>query len=325
MSRTLKAAPMFLATMAVVGGATTAASAGSEALVITTAYSLPEVGSYPEGIAVDPSTKRVYVTSLTDGAIFTSDNSSGTLKTFSPAGADGRTNATGVLAAGKRIFVAGGPTGTLYAYDQSAKLVFLAKTPEAGSFLNDVAINNGYVYVTDSFKPIVWRKRLGSSGESTLEPWIDLSKQGIAFKDKAFNWNGIEPTGRADRLVAVDSATGNLYRVDVKSKKVTQIDLGGVAVTNGDGLVVRGQTVWVVRNSDRTIDTVTMNVDWTQGKVATFVTSDQFGFPTTADIRNGSLLVVNSQFDKGGPAGEGTPTRPFTVSAVALRKTTSGI
>ncbi len=287
--------------------------------LVSVALTLPAGGSYPEGIAVDPVSKRVFVTSLTDGAIFVAGRLGQTMKTFSPAGVGGRTSAVGVLSVNGRVLVAGGQSGRLYAYDQGAKPIFSAATPDEGSFLNDVAVSDGYVYVTDSFRPILWRAPLGSSGEISLEPWLDLSGQGISYQPNTFNWNGIEPASVDGVLVAVDSASGSLFKIDVARATVTKIDLAGALLKNGDGLVVRDQTIWVVRNSDKTIDTVTMNADWTAGSVTPFVTSDAFAFPTTADIRNGQLLVVNSQLDKGGPGGPGTPTRPFTVSALTVR------
>jgi Cu-Zn family superoxide dismutase len=39
-----------------------------------------------------------------------------------------------------------------------------------------------------------------------------------------------------------------------------------------------------------------------------------FGFPTTAEVLRGRLLVVNSQFDRRG----GSLDLPFTVSSVKL-------
>jgi hypothetical protein len=41
-------------------------------------------------------------------------------------------------------------------------------------------------------------------------------------------------------------------------------------------------------------------------------------FPTDVEIRGDQLLVVNSQFDNGGGLGDGTPTKPFTISAIPI-------
>ncbi|MEV5830340.1 hypothetical protein AB0L25_32725 [Spirillospora sp. NPDC052242] len=38
--------------------------------------------------------------------------------------------------------------------------------------------------------------------------------------------------------------------------------------------------------------------------------------PTTLVRVRGALYVVRSQFDEGGPLGEGVPETPFTVAAV---------
>ena len=39
-------------------------------------------------------------------------------------------------------------------------------------------------------------------------------------------------------------------------------------------------------------------------------------FPTTGALVRGRFLVVNSRFDKGGPAGGSDPEIPFTVSSM---------
>ncbi|MGP4023295.1 hypothetical protein [Actinomadura sp. 3N407] len=38
--------------------------------------------------------------------------------------------------------------------------------------------------------------------------------------------------------------------------------------------------------------------------------------PATLVRRHGTLYVVRSRFDRGGPPGEGAPERPFAVAAV---------
>jgi hypothetical protein len=242
------------------------------------------------------------------------------MKTFSPARSGGRASAVGIVVNGRRVLVVDGGSGVLYAYDRDGKSLFAAKTPDEGSFLNDIVVSGGFAYVTDSFKPIVWRAPVNSSGELALEPWLDLSTQGASYIEKTFNWNGIEATSVPGVLVAVDSASGALFRVDTTTKTVTKVGHGTDTVVNGDGLVVRGTSVWVVRNADGEVAEATMNQDWTNGSVSVLLQSDLFGFPTTADILGKQMLVVNSQFDKGGPVGPGTPTRPFTVSAIPLNR-----
>ena len=49
-------------------------------------------------------------------------------------------------------------------------------------------------------------------------------------------------------LLVVNSTTGLLYRVDPETGEATEVDLGGTSLTSGDGLLVLGNTLYVVRN-----------------------------------------------------------------------------
>src|SRR3712207_6895860 len=44
------------------------------------------------------------------------------------------------------------------------------------------------------------------------------------------------------------SALGRLFTVDPQSGVARAIDLGGASVSNGDGILLSGQTLYVVRN-----------------------------------------------------------------------------
>ena len=46
----------------------------------------------------------------------------------------------------------------------------------------------------------------------------------------------------------VQSNTGFLFKVNPSSGVARRIDLGGAVLTNGDGVLVDGRTVYVVRN-----------------------------------------------------------------------------
>jgi urease accessory protein UreE len=113
-------------------------------------------------------------------------------------------------------------------------------------------------------------------------------------------------------LVVVQSNTGKLFRIDTGTREVSQIDLGGATLTNGDGLVVNGSRLYVVRNADEQIVEVKLSHNRRSGRIGATRTSDALMFPTTAARFGNRLLVVNSQFDKR----PGTPELPFTVASV---------
>src|SRR5215212_3938337 len=128
---------------------------------------------YPEGIAADNESGNFYVSSFSNGSIYSGNvNSSDVpLEVFLPGGQDGRTRAIGLkLDDEGRLYIAGGDTGKVFIYDTASKeLVSSFDAPNAG-FLNDLAINpkTGDIYITDSFVPTLWRI---SGGQ--LKPWLD--------------------------------------------------------------------------------------------------------------------------------------------------------
>jgi sugar lactone lactonase YvrE len=192
------------------------------------------------------------------------------------------------------------------------------------SFLNDVTVdpNTGDAYITDSFDQSLWRVPAkdvtNPSAGGVLEQWLDLEPH-IQFVPNVFNLNGIVITPDGRYLLTVQSSTGNLYRIDTESQEVRLVHLGGATLTNGDGLVLNDHTLYVVRNQDELIAKVLLTKQFTSGQVDKTVMDPTFDFPTTAVLANDRLLVVNSQFDEGGPVppGEGgEPEIPFTVSSI---------
>ena len=61
------------------------------------------------------------------------------------------------------------------------------------------------------------------------------------------NANGIAATPDGRGLIVVQSNTGKLFRTTYAGV-TTEIDLGGETVPNGDGLWLRGRTLYVVQN-----------------------------------------------------------------------------
>jgi Cu-Zn family superoxide dismutase len=114
--------------------------------------------------------------------------------------------------------------------------------------------------------------------------------------------------------VVVQFNTGRLFRIDTRTKAVSEIDLGGETVAGGDGLAPDGSRLFVVRHAAERIVEVRLLRGRREGRIGTTITSEELRYPTTAARDGDRLLVVNSQFDKRG----GTPALPFTVAAVAL-------
>ena len=114
----------------------------------------------------------------------------------------------------------------------------------------------------------------------------------------------------------MQSNTGRLYRITVADRSVSEVSLGGASLTNGDGLLLDGRVLYVVRNQNREIVKLQLSEDFGAGAVVGTSTDPSFAFPTTIARAEDRLLVVNAQFDRRGPGL--SPALPFTVSSVPV-------
>jgi hypothetical protein len=110
------------------------------------------------------------------------------------------------------------------------------------------------------------------------------------------NLNGIVATPDGKSLIAVQTNTGALWRIDPATGRGTRIDLGGASVANGDGLLLSGRTLYVVRNRDTRIAVVTLQPDLSRGTVTRTITSRNFDVPTTVARIGSRLYAVNARF-----------------------------
>lgn len=267
---------------------------------------LPD-GFRPEGIVIG---KRftAYAGSLANGDIYMVDlrSGAGEILVQGPG-----TPAVG-LSYDRRsgyLFVSGGPNGDARVYDTgSGELVMTYQLATPGTtFINDVIVTRRAAYLTDSFNPFIYRIPLSAKGrlpDSADVEQIPLSDD-FVFLPGEFNANGIEASRNGRFLLIVNSSTGILYRVDPNTGDALAVDLDGDVLTNGDGLVRRGNTLYVVRNFLNQIAVVKLARDFTNGVIVDTITSDAFRIPTTADVFGRSLYAVNARFD--------TPPAPETA------------
>jgi streptogramin lyase len=313
---------------ALVSAAPSSAASLPPASARPSVYVLPGDTTYPEGIAVDRSTSAIFTGGLLDGTVYKGHLNQSQLKVFLPAGTDGRTSAVGMTVDTRgRLYIAGGATGTVWVYRATTGKLLGTFTNGLGStetFLNDLTIApNGDVFVTDSASPTLWRiprQALAHGGATSgnLAAWRNLEGTPLTYV-QGFNANGIVVSPDRRGLLVVNSATGGLFRIDLRSRRVKQVDLGGATLINGDGMLLRCRTLTVVRNADRELVQVRLSASGGSGRIMSARTDPSFAFPTTIAAAAGRFLVVNSQFDKGGPAGPGTPVTPFTISSVPIR------
>lgn len=272
------------------------------------ADSFPEViplpnGWLPEGIVVGKG-DTIYSGSRRHGAIYAASLRTGEGSILVPPQEDRIAVGLSFDRRTGYIFAAGGPGGALYVYD-SATGEGVAEYPlEAcgdSTFINDVVVTREAAYVTDSFCPFLHKVPLGA-GDALPDAGdvetIPLSGDYV-HQDDEFNKNGIEATPNGKFLVVVQSSTGLLFRVDPETGVATEIDLGGELVTSGDGILLKGNRLYVVRNFLNLVTEVRLNGDLTSGEVVEETSSPLFRIPTTIDNFGSRLYVVNARFDAG--------------------------
>ncbi|MGI5222701.1 SMP-30/gluconolactonase/LRE family protein [Nocardia sp. CA-290969] len=294
---------------------------------VQTAFELPGNRVYPEGIALDERTGDIYVGSFADGTIYRATPGTPRAEVFLPAGTDGRRTANGLrVDPDGRLWVIDSTTGVTV-YDLTSRTL-LARFDAAGPadrFLNDIALTpDGTAYLTDSRRAVVYRvtpdaltRAISTGAPGELTEFSDLNPSLEPHDPGAYTLNGIvaDPTG--SYLLTVDSTGGDLYRIDLATTTASKVTLDGGDLTLGDGLDLHAGTLRVAHNTENTLTRWTLSPDGTTATRTGRHHDDTLATPTTLVHGPETTLVVASQFDKGGPLGQGEPTTPFRVSAVS--------
>ncbi|NUR05518.1 MAG: gluconolaconase [Nocardioidaceae bacterium] len=261
-------------------------------------------GSKFEGIGVDPRQRTFYVSETTGGEIHRGDVVTGRTEVWLPEGGDGRVTARGITTDRRgRVFIAGGPNSTqpggshdLWVHAPSGRLLAALDADVANPFLNDVAVGpDGAAYVTNSNAPVVFRVAR-EHGRWTMETWADAT--GTIPTQAGFNLGGIVVSPDRRALVVAQGNTGRLWRFDLRTKAVAEIDTGGADLTNADGLVLRGHRLYVVRNFSRVLTTLRLDDRGSRATLLRETATDPDRVFTTAKLAKGRLLLVDSKFDE---------------------------
>ena len=263
-------------------------------------------GFQPEGIASGDGT-TFYVGSIPSGAVYQGDFRTGQGSVLVPPQAGRQAIGLKYDPRTGYLFVAGGPTGYAYVYDGNTGANVAAIQLTTGpSFINDVVITEHAAHFTNSFQPVLYRVPLDSEGQLVNQGTSEEIALGgdYHFTPGAFNANGIAATPDGDQLIIVNSSEGALYRVDPVTGMATLIDLGGGSVTAGDGILLQGKTLYVVRNALNQVAVVKLQPDLSAGRIVASLSSPNFRVPTTIARFGSSLYVVNARF--------GTPPTPDT-------------
>jgi DNA-binding beta-propeller fold protein YncE len=255
----------------------------------------------PEGIAVGNGT-TLYAGSLaasTRGQILVGDLRTGETATLVAP--------DGMPAIGMKhdprsslLFVARGASGKGTVFDAaSGDVVASYPLQSAPTFINDVVITREAAYFTDSQAPFLYRVALGPAGEpAAVATRIPLPA--------TFRTNGIAATSNGEHLFVVNGATAQLHRLDAATHTPIPLDLGGDTLPNADGVLLDGNTLYVVQNFRNRIAVVELSPDSLSGAIVRFITEPFTSnaatkVPTTIAEFGNALYAVTAGFAAPSP------------------------
>jgi sugar lactone lactonase YvrE len=251
-------------------------------------------GFQPEGIAIGNGA-TFYVGSIPTGAVYAGSLRTGVGRTL-VAGATGRA-ATGLKFDHGRLWVSGAGTGKGFVYDaHSGALIreYQLATGSGATFVNDVAVTRTAAFFTDSNRAVLYRVARGPDGAPGTASTLPLT--GDFELAAGFNLNGIAATPDGKTLLAVQTNTGRVFRIDPASGATTLVDLGGASLTNGDGILLQGRTLYVVQNQTNQIAVVELSPDLSHGTVVRTITDSDFDVPTTIARFGRWLYAIDARF-----------------------------
>lgn len=271
-------------------------------------------GFQPEGITIG---KRpvAYLGSRADGDIIAADLRTGDLRTVSEGLGVGFPSIG--LKVDKRglLYVAGGGAGTGRVISARtgkilANYTFTTATP---TFVNDVVLTDRYAWFTDSRQPQLYRverTRTGRGAASAEVVTVPLTGEWEQIPD-VNNANGIVQTPDGRALLVVNSSSGALFRVNPRTGEATRVDLGETLLTNGDGLLLQGRTLYAVQNRLNQVAVVRLDRRGTTGRLVETLRNPDFDVPTTVAAYKGSLYLPNARFSTPP-----TPTTPYWITRI---------
>lgn len=182
------------------------------------------------------------------------------------------------------------------------------------AFVNDVVLTPRGPYFTDSRNPFLYHLPMGPfDAPPAADAVVRIPLTGDLVYGPGNNANGIARTPDGSALLVVQSNTGLLFRVDPATGVTTQVDLGGQLLTNGDGLLLNGSTLYAVQNRLNLVAVIHMNEAGTAGTVVERVTDPRFDVPTTVAQYGSRLYLPNARFTTPP-----TPTTPYTAVAIPV-------
>ncbi len=227
----------------------------------------------------------------------------------------------GIEATANRLVVTRAASGFADVYNRfTGELVvrFTNGRPQGQSIINDVAVTpNGDAYLTEFDDSQLYRipaseLQVTQADVQPLPLFLDFD--GTAFPTRSGSANGIAATPDGKYLIVAHFDAGRLYRVRLRDKQVTRIDLHGARLAGPDGIELASSDVlYAVEFLAERIAEIRLNDRYKKGTVVSRTTSPHFDCPTSAAIAGDRLLVANSQICNGD-----NWSPPFTVASIPL-------
>jgi DNA-binding beta-propeller fold protein YncE len=272
------------------------------------AFTIPEKDLIPEGIAHDPMTNKLYVSSTFKRKIIEIDMSTGKSKEFIREGQDEIPGVLGMRIDSKRrhLWACAATAGEampvrgleeitdqtgLYQYDLSNGKLLMRYTLDRDTlfhFINDVVISpDGNVYVTDTGAGKIYRAS-------------DNGKLDVVFSFEGYYPNGIDITDDGDLVIAVYGKPTGLVRLNPKTKAWSLFELPSGEQVGADGLYFHKNSLIAIQPSsrERMVAVYSLRDKHVVDKIQTIVDSNHAALsqPTTGVIIAGEFyFIANSQ------------------------------
>lgn len=254
----------------------------------------------PEGVAWDPRSKTFFVGTVGTGTIYRASLHDSTLRPFiTPDPAGPADAAIGMKVSRGKLYVAGGPTGSIYVYSiRNGSLVARFETGQGG-FLNDLVVTGqGDVYVTDSVRPMLWHVTGAMVKARSGTPKSIRVGPEIAYTAGKFNLNGIVARRGGKELIVVNTFSKSLYRITLDPKKpaartIAKIDAPKLA---GDGMLIDRGRLLVVTGNPARVTLLKLTRHDLRARVDTVLTDPSLRGPSTIARARNRYLVVNADF-----------------------------
>jgi sugar lactone lactonase YvrE len=282
-------------------GGPVAATPAQAAPKYPTEFALPD-GFQPEGIATGLKS-WAFLGSRVDGDIYRADLRTGRGAVISQGPGPGSPSLGMKVDHRGRLWVAGGVGGDGRLVDgRTGALLATYEFTDRPAFVNDVTLARTGAWFTDSANPQLYRVHRGQVSTVPLT--------GDIVYTTGNNANGIETTPDGRGLIVVQSNTGKLFNVSFTGV-ATEIDLGGATVLNGDGILRRGTTLYVMQNRLNQLAVLKLDRRATRATVVELVRDPRFNVPTTIAAYRNRLYLPNARFTTPP-----TPTTTYTVVAI---------